>query len=71
PKKAEAPPVLNFKEKRPEPKSVMVTIHLNSGGVFTGEIVREDKKEIELKLSFETGQGSIVIKKSDIKNIKR
>lgn len=46
-------------------------IYLNSGGVFKGDIVREDADEVEMRMGLSTGEGTIVARKSDIKNIER
>lgn len=46
-------------------------VYLKSGRVLSGEIVRDNKDEIEISLSFETGKGTITIKKTDIASIKK
>lgn len=46
-------------------------VHLKSGRVLKGIVIRDDKDEIELNLSFETGKGTISIKRSDIEEVIR
>ncbi|MCX5667804.1 MAG: diguanylate cyclase, partial [Candidatus Omnitrophica bacterium] len=44
-------------------------IYLKSGRILRGTIVREDKDEIELSLSLESGRGAITLKRPDISRI--
>ncbi|MDP3730359.1 MAG: GGDEF domain-containing protein [Candidatus Omnitrophota bacterium] len=44
-------------------------VYLKSGRILKGIIVRDDEDNVELNLSFETGRGSITIKRSDIEKI--
>jgi len=47
------------------------TVFLKSGGVFKGIISRETEKTLDLRLIFDAGEGTIVIEKSKIRNVKR
>jgi diguanylate cyclase (GGDEF)-like protein len=49
----------------------VVTVRLKSGSVIKGRIVKENDNEIEVSLSLDKGEGSLTIKKSNIKNIER
>ena len=46
-------------------------IYLKSGRVFSGRIIRETEYSVELGLELKQGEGSIVLKKSDIKKIEK
>ena len=46
-------------------------IHLKSGDIMEGIIVREGTNEVELKLQFDKGEGSFVLPRSDIESIER
>lgn len=49
----------------------VVTVHLKSGSVIKGKIIKENQNEIEVSLSLDKGEGSLTIKKSNIKIIER
>lgn len=46
-------------------------VYLKSGGILRGKIVREELGEVELKLKLDRGEGVMILKDSDIKNIER
>lgn len=46
-----------------------VTVRLKSGSVIKGRIIKENQNEIEISLSLDKGEGSLTIKKSNIKSI--
>jgi diguanylate cyclase (GGDEF)-like protein len=48
-----------------------VKINLKSGSVINGRIVKESPNEIEVSLALDKGEGSLTIKKSNIKSIER
>jgi diguanylate cyclase (GGDEF)-like protein len=48
-----------------------VTIRLKSGYVIRGRVVKEGPNDIEVSLSLDKGEGSLTIKKSNIKSIER
>jgi len=48
-----------------------VTVYLNTGNKIDGIIIKEDPDQISLKIDLSVGEGSVVLKKSDIKSIKR
>lgn len=50
---------------------VIDLIYLKSGRILKGTIIREGEDDAELDLSLERGKGSVTIRKSDIKKIRR
>jgi len=46
-------------------------VYMKSGRVFSGKIIRETKNSIEFRLHLATGEGSIVIDRSDIGRIEK
>jgi diguanylate cyclase (GGDEF)-like protein len=47
----------------------IVAVHLKSGSVIKGRIIKENQNEIEVSLSLDKGEGSLTIKRSNIKSI--
>lgn len=47
----------------------VATVRLKSGSVIKGKITKENQNEIEISLSLDKGEGSLTIKKSNIKSI--
>lgn len=46
-------------------------VYLNSGRIIRGIIIRDDNDELELSLNLRLGKGSVTVKKSEIKNIRK
>jgi len=46
-------------------------VHMKSGSIFRGRILREDEAGVEMKMKFPVGEGSMVLRKTDIKKIER
>ena len=46
-------------------------VYLKSGNSIEGIITDENEKDMFLKFDLPTGEGSVVIKKSDVKSIER
>ena len=46
-------------------------VYLKKGGVVKGVITRESKDEVELQLVLDEGNGSVIIKRANIRDIKR
>lgn len=51
--------------------SKLSTVYLKSGASFKGTILKENEKEIELKLVLDKGEGLVTLKKAIIKKIDR
>jgi len=49
----------------------VVTVRLRSGSIIKGKILKENQNEIEISLSLDKGEGSLTIKKANIKSIER
>ncbi len=49
----------------------VVTVRLKSGSIIKGNIIKENEREVEISLSLDKGEGSLTIKKSNIKSIDR
>jgi diguanylate cyclase (GGDEF)-like protein len=47
----------------------VATVHLKSGSVIKGRIIKENQSEIEVSLSLDKGEGSLTIKRSNIKSV--
>lgn len=47
----------------------IVTVRLKSGSVIKGKIIKENQSEIEVSLSLDKGEGSLTIKRANIKSI--
>ncbi|MBN2453792.1 MAG: GGDEF domain-containing protein [Candidatus Omnitrophica bacterium] len=68
-----------FSAKKPElrmgaivmPGKKTARIHLKSGAVMKGRIIKENDREVEVSLALETGEGSISVQKSMINRIER
>ncbi len=52
-------------------KESLTKIYLKSGGLFQGEVLREDSQTIELELESSSGKMGISIKKADIDRVER
>lgn len=49
----------------------VVTVRLKSGSIIKGRIIKETAEHMEISLSLDKGEGSLTIKKSNIKSIER
>lgn len=47
----------------------VATVRLKSGSVIKGKIIKENQNEIEVSLSLDKGEGSLTIKRANIKSI--
>lgn len=47
----------------------VATVRLKSGSIIKGKIIKENQTEIEVSLSLDKGEGSLTIKRSNIKSI--